>query len=184
SMGYDDTYFVDVSIRNDKSSTLPKDNNSYWYPSVSGSFVFSEMIDWQPLSYGKLRLSYAQAGSDLSPYQTELAYDIGTVYGGTNTLSVPSNLNNPNIEPSFSHSYEGGIDLNFFGRVSLSVTYYEKMNKNQIIPLDISGTSGYASATINAGLIENKGIEVELSGSPIETQELTWNSNFNLGKNQ
>src|SRR5699024_6310054 len=113
SLGYDETYFVDLSIRNDKSSTLPKDNNSYWYPSVSGSFVFSEVVNWEPLSFGKLRLSYAQAGSDLSPYQTTKVFGIGTVYDGTNTLSIPNNLNNSDIKPSFSHSYEGGIDLNF-----------------------------------------------------------------------
>lgn len=184
SLGYDDTYFVDLSVRNDKSSTLPKDDNSYWYPSVSSSFVFSELVDWDPLTFGKLRLSYAQAGSDLSPYQTTPVYSIGTNYGGTNTLSVPNNLNNPQIKPSFSHSYEGGFDLNFFGRLKLGFTYYEQKSENQIIPLDISGTTGYSSATINAGLIENKGIEVELSGTPIELNNLTWNSSFNLGRNQ
>jgi len=184
SLGYDETYFVDLSLRNDKTSTLPEDNNSYWYPSVSGSFVFSELVDWEPLTFGKLRLSYAQAGSDLSPYQTSAVYSIGTVYDGTNTLSVPNNLNNPEIEPSFSHSYEGGVDLNFYGRLKLSFTYYEQQNENQIIPLDISGTSGYNTATINAGLIENSGIEVELSGTPIETRDMVWNSKFNLGRNQ
>ena len=184
SLGYDETYFVDLSIRNDKSSTLPKDNNSYWYPSVSGSFVFSEVVNWEPLSFGKLRLSYAQAGSDLSPYQTTKVFGIGTVYDGTNTLSIPNNLNNSDIKPSFSHSYEGGIDLNFFGRLGISFTYYEQRNENQIIPLDISGASGYSTTTINAGLIENKGIEVELSGSPIEGQNFSWDSNFNLGRNK
>ncbi|MGM0545502.1 MAG: SusC/RagA family TonB-linked outer membrane protein [Bacteroidota bacterium] len=184
TLGYDDTYFLDLSVRNDKSSTLPEDNNSYWYPSVSGSFVFSEVVDWEPLSFGKLRLSYAQAGSDLSPYQTTPFYNIGTNYDGTNTLSVPNNLNNPEIQPSFSHSYEGGVDLSFFNRLELSFTYYEQQSENQIIPLDISGTSGYNTATINAGLIENKGIEVELSGTPIESDNFAWNSNFNLGRNQ
>jgi len=184
SLGYDDTYFVDLSVRNDKSSTLPLDNNSYWYPSVSGSFVFSEMMNWEPLSFGKLRLSYAQAGSDLSPYQTSPVYSVGTVYDGTNTLSVPNSLNNPEIKPSFSHSYEGGFDLNFFGRVKLNFTYYVQKSQDQIIPLDISGASGYNSAIINAGLIENKGIEVSLSGSPIQNQNFTWNSSFNFGRNQ
>src|SRR5699024_231886 len=184
SLGYDDTYFVDVSVRNDKSSTLPEDNNSYWYPSVSGSFVFSEVLNWEPLTLGKLRLSYAQAGSDLSPYQTMPAYAIGTVYDGVNTLSVPSNLNNSNIKPSFSHTYEAGIDLSFFNRLNISFTYYNQKNKNQIIPLTISGASGYGTATFNAGLIENKGVEVELSGSPIETNDFVWSADFNLGINQ
>src|SRR5699024_10843715 len=148
--------FIDFSLRNDKSSALPSNDNSYWYPSISGSFVFSELVDWEPLNFGKLRLSYAQAGSDLNPYQTTPVYSIGTVYNVINTLSVPNSLNNPNIKPSFSHSYEAGIDLNFFGRFGISFTYYKQRNENQIIPLNISGASGYSNAVINAGLIENK----------------------------
>ena len=183
SLGYDDTYFVDVSLRNDQSSTLPENNNSYWYPSVSGSFVFSELVNWDPLTYGKLRLSYAQAGSDLSPYQTTPVFNVGTVYDGTNTLTVPNNLNNPLIEPSFSHSYEGGFDLDFFNRLELNFTYYLQRNRNQIIPLNISGTTGYSSAIINAGLIENQGIEVGLSATPIENNDFSWQSNFNIGRN-
>jgi len=184
SLGYDDTYFLDLSMRNDKSSTLPRSNNSYWYPSVSGSMVFSELVDWEPLTFGKLRLSYAQAGSDLYPYQTTPVYAVGTVYDGTNTLSVPNSLNNPNIKPSFSYSYEGGVDLNFFGRMKVNFTYYLQKSQDQIIPLDISGTSGYSSAIINAGLIENRGIEVALSGTPIQNQNFTWNSSLNFGRNQ
>lgn len=184
SVGYDDTYFIDVSLRNDKTSTLPEDNNSYWYPSISGSFVFSELVDWEPLTFGKLRLSYAQAGSDLQPYRTTSFYGVGTVYDNTNTFFVPDRLNNPDIKPSFAHSYEGGVDLSFFGRLELNFTYYQQQNRNQIIPLDISGTSGYTSAVINAGLIENRGIELSLSGTPIETRDIAWNAKFNLGRNQ
>jgi hypothetical protein len=183
SIGYKDSYFVDVSLRNDKSSTLPDDNNSYWYPSVSGSFVFSELVDWAPLSLGKLRASYAKAGTDLGPYQTTQSFIVGNQYQNINTLSVPDNLDNPNIRPSFSTSYEAGIDLRFFGRVGLNFTYYKQETRDQIIPLDISGTSGYSSATINAGLIENSGIELSLSGSPIQSNAFAWNSTFNLARN-
>lgn len=184
SLGYKETYFVDVSLRNDKSSTLPEDNNSYWYPSVSGSFVFSEVVDWEPLTFGKLRASYAKAGTDLDPYQTTQNYIVGDNYDNVNTLSLPDNLDNPNIKPSFSTSYEAGIDLRFLGRVELNFTYYEQETRNQIIPLDISGTSGYGSATINAGLIKNSGIELSLSGSPIQNNTFAWNSTFNLARNQ
>ncbi len=183
SMGYKDTYFVDVSIRNDKSSTLPDDNNSYWYPSVSGSFVFSELVDWAPLSFGKLRASYAKAGTDLEPYQTRQSFIVGNQYENINTLSVPDNLDNPEIKPSFSTSYEAGIDLRFFGRLGLNFTYYKQETRDQIIPLDISGTSGYSSATINAGLIKNSGIELSLSGSPIQSNAFAWKSTFNLARN-
>ncbi|HEY0739925.1 MAG TPA: SusC/RagA family TonB-linked outer membrane protein [Chryseosolibacter sp.] len=188
SFGYRDTYFIDASIRNDNSSTLPANNNSYWYPSVSASLVFSELMNWRPLSLGKLRLSYAQAGADLEPYETSSFFNIGTVYSGppsVNTLTVPDNLNNPNIKPSFAHSYEAGIDLRFMeGRAGLSFTYYQQINKNQILRLDVSGTSGYGSATINAGEIENKGIELTLTGTPLKGQRFSWDVMFNVARNR
>lgn len=188
SLGYKDTYFLDASIRNDVSSALPEDNNSYWYPSVSASFVFSELLAWNPLSFGKMRLSYAQAGSDLNAYQTTAFYNVGTVYTGPttiNTLYVPDNLNNPNIKPSFAHSYEAGIDLRFLsGRLGLDFTYYKQRNKNQIIDLQVSGTSGYSTATINAGLIQNDGIEVVLTGTPVQTSDFSWDVLFNLNRNR
>ncbi|MFD1096743.1 SusC/RagA family TonB-linked outer membrane protein [Salegentibacter chungangensis] len=185
SLGYLDTYFIDASIRNDNSSALPEDNNSYWYPSVSGSMIFSELMDWDPLSFGKIRASYAKAGSDLSPYQTKEAFGVGTVYGNTNTLFVPDNLNNPDIQPSFAHSYEAGLDLRFFkSRLGIDFTYYEQKNKNQIISLDVSGASGYESSTINAGLIQNKGIELSLTGKPVKTDNFTWDVIFNINRNR
>ncbi|MDX1602728.1 MAG: SusC/RagA family TonB-linked outer membrane protein [Salinimicrobium sediminis] len=185
SLGYEDTFFVDASLRNDNSSALPEDNNSYWYPSISGSVIFSEFMDWDPMSFGKFRASYAQAGSDLGPYETTMGFGVGTVYEGTNTLFVPDNLNNPNIEPSFAHSYELGLDLRFFdSRLGIDLTYYEQKNKNQIINLDVSGTSGFSSTTINAGLIENKGIEVAITARPIETEKFFWDTNLNFASNE
>lgn len=185
SFGYKNTYFIDASIRNDNSSTLPEANNSYWYPSLSGSFVFSELMGWRPLSFGKVRLSYAKAGADLDPFRTSPFFGIGTVYSGTNTLFVPDALNNPNIEPSFAHSYEAGIDLKFFNnRLGVDFTYYEQKNKNQIIDLNVSGTSGFSAAIINAGLISNKGIELTLTGSPIRTKSFSWESTLNLSRNR
>lgn len=188
SLGYKNTYFLDASIRNDNSSALPVDNNSYWYPSVSGSFVFSELTKWKPLSFGKLRLSFAKAGSDLSPYQTSFVYALGTVYTSTPTiptLAVPDNLANPNIEPAFANSYEAGIDLQFFkNRLGIDFTYYVQKNKNQIIQLDVSGASGYGSTTINAGLIQNKGIELTLSGTPFKCKNFSWDATFNLARNR
>ncbi|WP_245683911.1 SusC/RagA family TonB-linked outer membrane protein [Rhodohalobacter halophilus] len=186
SLGYLDTYYVDLSIRNDKSSALPESDNSYWYPSVSSSIVFSELVDWDQLTLGKVRASYAQAGSDLSPYRTTPYFIVGTEYGSINTLAIPSTLNNPNIKPAFAHSYEAGFDLRFFDRIGVAFTYYHQKNENQIINLDVSGTSGYGAAAINAGLIENKGIELSLNGQPIQTQTFSWDAtiNFNRNRNQ
>ncbi len=185
SFGYKNTYFLDASIRNDNSSTLPTTNNSYWYPSLSGSFVFSEMIDWRHLSFGKVRLSYAKAGSDLSPYQTSQTFGVGGVYGTTNTLSVPDRLANPDIKPSFANSFEAGLDLRFFkNRLGIDFTYYVQNNKNQILNLDVSGTSGVTSTVINAGHIQNKGYEISLTGTPIQSKNLLWTIALNVAHNQ
>jgi TonB-linked SusC/RagA family outer membrane protein len=185
SVGFRDTYYLDASIRNDNSSALPEANNSYWYPSLSGSFVFSQLLDWDTLSFGKIRGSYAKAGSDLDPYQTTESFGVGTVYDGTNTSFVPDNLNNPTIEPSFAHSYETGMELRFFkNRLGFDFTYYEQKNKKQIISLDVSGASGYSSSTINAGLIENKGIELTINANPIQTDVFSWDATFNINRNR
>ncbi|SFT38637.1 TonB-linked outer membrane protein, SusC/RagA family [Algoriphagus locisalis] len=188
SLGYNNTYFVDASLRNDNSSTLPVDNNSYWYPSLSASWVFSELIKSETMTLGKLRLSYAQAGSDLSPYSTTSFFNVGSTYTGAstvNTLSVPDNLNNPNIKPSFAHSYEAGVDFKFYeGRVGLSFTYYNQRNENQILNLDVSGTSGFGSATINAGEIVNKGLELAITATPFRSEKFNWDVAFNLSRNR
>ncbi|MEO7293905.1 MAG: SusC/RagA family TonB-linked outer membrane protein, partial [Ginsengibacter sp.] len=158
SFGYKDIYFIDASVRNDVSSSLPVNSNSYAYPSVSGSIVFSDLLKIKPLSYGKVRASYAVAGSDLAPYQTGTSFSVGTVYATSSstisTLSVPDKLNNPNIKPSFANAFEAGIDVRFFNnRLGAEFTYYNQQNKDQIIPLDVSGASGYSSTVVNAGLI-------------------------------
>lgn len=185
SFGFKNTYFIDASIRNDNSSTLPKSNNSYWYPSVSGSLVFSELVKWKPLSFGKIRLSYAQAGADLSPYRTSTNYGIGTTYGAISTLFIPDALNNPLIEPSFAHSYEAGIDLKWFkNRLGIDFTIYKQDNRNEIIDLNVSGTSGYSSAVINAGLISNKGVELTLTGIPFMKKNFTWETTINFARNR
>ncbi|MEJ7738334.1 MAG: SusC/RagA family TonB-linked outer membrane protein [Chitinophagaceae bacterium] len=189
SFGYKDTYFLDASIRNDVSSALPANNNSYWYPSLSGSFVFSQLINWRPLSFGKIRAGYAIAGSDLDPYQTSTTYALGGVYPGTtgtiNTLTVPDNLKNPNIKPSFANSFEIGTDLRFLNnRLGLEFTYYNQQNKDQIINLSVSGASGFDQTVVNAGLIENKGIELSLTGRPVQSKMFSWDATFNFARNE
>ena len=189
SFGYKDTYFIDASIRNDISSALPKDNNSYWYPSVSGSFLFSNLLKSKVLSYGKLRASYAMAGSDFAAYQTAFTYGFGSNYpataGSINTLLVPDNLKNPNLKPSFANSYEAGIDLKFLNnRIGAEFTVYQQRNKNQVINLSVSGASGFDNTVVNAGLIENKGVELSLSGRPVQSKIFTWDAQFNFAHNK
>jgi len=188
SFGYKDIYFLDATFRRDVSSSLPVNNNAYSYPSVSGSIVFSELLKWKALSFGKLRASYAVAGFDLAPYQTGTSFSLGTVYTGTTTinpLTVPDVLNNPDIKPSFSKAFEVGMDLRFFkNRVGIEATYYKQRNEDQILQLDVSGASGYASSVINAGLIENKGIEIALNAMPVQSKFFTWNTTLNFARNR
>ncbi len=184
TLGYKNIYFLDASLRNDISSTLPQNNNSYLYPSVSGSVVFSELLKWQPLSYGKARLSFAQAGSDIPPYLTTGYFNLGQPYNSTFPMDVPDTLNNPNLKPSLGTAYEAGLDLKFFqNRLSISATWYRQNNKNAVLPLDVSGTSGYTTSIINAGNIENHGIELSVSGTIIKTRNVSWTSTFNVSHN-
>ncbi|HUS02023.1 MAG TPA: SusC/RagA family TonB-linked outer membrane protein [Chitinophagaceae bacterium] len=189
SFGYKDIYFVDGSIRNDVSSTLPVNNNSYSYPSISGSIIFSELLKLKSLSYGKIRTSYAIAGADLAPYQTGNSFSVGTTYTGAaatiNPLTLPDVLNNPDIKPSFAKSFEAGIDVRFLNnRVGAEFTYYRQKNENQIIQLDVPGSSGYSATVINAGLIENKGFELSLTGKPIQSNFFTWDTRLNFARNR
>jgi len=190
SLGYKNIWFLDASVRNDYSSALPEDNNSYYYPSISGSMVFSELINWQPLSMGKVRLGYATAGADLQPYLTTPNYSVASPYvpaGGStiNSLFEPDVLYNPNLNPTLGKSYEAGMDFKFFNnRLGLNLTWYHQKNENQVLTLPVSGATGYTSAIINAGLIENKGYEIALSATPVQMAKLNWSVNFNISRNR
>lgn len=188
SFGYKDIYFIDATVRNDISSALPSNNNSYVYPSVSGSVVFSDLMKWKPLSFGKLRASYAIAGSDLAAYEISPIFVAGATYAdGTsiiNTMTLPSTLRNQNIKPSFAKSIEIGTELKFFNnRVGADLTYYNQLNEDQIINLTVSGASGYSSTKINAGKIRNKGLELSLNAIPLKSKDFEWNSVLNFAKN-
>ena len=136
-------------------------------------------------SFGKLRASYTQAGADPAPYQVMQTYGVGGIYGSINTLYETDGLANPNIKPAFASSYELGADLQFFsGRLGLDFTYYYQRNRNQIIDFDVSGTSGYGATTINAGIIDNKGIEIALTATPVRTDNVVWTSAFNINRNK
>jgi TonB-linked SusC/RagA family outer membrane protein len=184
SIGYGDFIYIDASARNDWSSTLPKVNNSYFYPSVSGSLIFSEFIPKNNiLSFGKLRAGYAKVGTDVGPYQINPIFSTGTAYGSTPTQFIPSTLLNQDLKPGLSSSYEGGIDLKFFNnKVGIEFTAYQNDNKNQIIPLAVTGTSGYNFAIINAGNIQTKGLELHLFFNPIKSNTFDWNFDINLDK--
>ena len=184
TLGYDNTYYLDVSLRNDISSALPANNNNYLYPSVSASLVFSELVKWKALSFGKLRLSYAQAGSDIAAYQTTNFYRLGNPYGTNFPMTVPDTLNNPELKPSLGTAYEAGIDVRFLkNRAGFSFTWYHQENKDAVLPLDVPGPSGFTSYIINAGNIQNKGIELSINGTPLKTKNAGWTTTLNFSRN-
>ncbi|MCX6214953.1 SusC/RagA family TonB-linked outer membrane protein [Spirosoma sp.] len=187
SVGFRDFVFVEASIRNDWSSTLPKANNAYLYPSVSAGVILTELLPKsQVLSYAKVRAGYAQVGTDVGPYQTALAYTSGQPYGSNATAFLPGTLPNASLKPGLSSSYEGGIDLKFLNnRIGVEFTAYQNDNKNQIIPLPVAPTSGYTNAVVNAGLIRTSGLELHIYANPIRsTSGFNWEFDINADRNR
>lgn len=188
SLGYNDLLFLDATVRNDWSSTLPVNANSFIYPSFTGSFVFSQLkslshLDW--LSFGKVRLGWAQAGNDTDPYQLSKVYDAEQSFDGNPSYSLPNVLNNANLKPEITSSCETGLNVQFFkNRLGLDFTYYNNNSRNQILAVPVSSAFGYESKFLNAGKINNKGIEVILTGTPIKHENFTWNSAINFAKNK
>ena len=172
NVGWKHLVYLDATLRGDQSSTLPIGNNVYVYPSFSGSFVFSELLKQSDLMpYGKFRLSWAQVGSDTDPYQLGLVYSKskftypGYTIGYINNSTMP----NKNLKPTKTNSFELGLEMKFLkNRIGLDFTYYTQNSKNQIMGMASSWTSGYNYRLINAGEIENKGIEIALNTRPIE----------------
>lgn len=185
TLGYRDYLFLEVNGRNDWSSSLPVDNNSYLYGGVSGSFIYSEFIQNDWLSYGKLRASIARVGTDTDPYRILQAYTMGNPYGSSPLLSVPNQLANAELKPTLSTSYEIGTEIRFFNdRLMFDYNYYNRSAKDQILPLTVSSASGYSTVLINAGQIDNWGHEFSLGGTPIRNEHFTWDLNANIGINR
>ncbi|GHV22850.1 SusC/RagA family TonB-linked outer membrane protein [Clostridia bacterium] len=188
SVGYKDFVYLDVTGRNDWSSTLPKENNSYFYPSVGVSWLPTEMLHIPSrLFYGKLRASYAQVGNDTSPYRLLPYMDLGSgnIYGGYKYVSLPGTVPNNHLKPERTRSLEAGADLRFLNsRMNLDVTYYQSNSFDQIVEADMSYSSGYSKRVFNAGEIENKGWEVALNTIPVELKNFQWSLDFNFTKNE
>jgi len=185
SFGYNSSLYLDITGRNDWSSTLPAENNSYFYPSATASYVFSEVFDVPAVSFGKVRLGWAQVGNDTSPYQTGITYAINPNYGSNGSATVPNAQNNPNLRPEKTTSLEFGVEVNFFNdRVRLDATYYNATTEDLIFNVPVSPASGYSSTVLNAGKTSNKGVEIALAATPVATENLTWNIGLNFAKNR
>ena len=187
SLGYKHTYYIEGTLRGDKSSTLPLNHNTYVYPSVSGSMVFSEFIkNKRIISFGKLRASWAKVGSDTDPYQLALNYATAKYSYPGFTIGMINNYTQPNkdLKPTMTSSYELGLEMKFFNyRMGLDITYYNQNSRDQIIRLASSSTSGYANRLINAGEIQNRGVEIALNGRALQLKDFAWDLGVNFSKN-
>ena len=189
-LGYKNEIFVDFSVRNDWSSTLPEDNNSYLYPAVSVSGVITDILNIKSnvLSFAKIRGSWAQVGGDTDPYQLNPTVSFGDGWNASTkllNLYVPNTLPNTTLKPQKNESLEFGADLRFFlDRVRLDVTYYNTKALNQIVDIATSAASGYTAKTVNAGRIDNKGVEILLALTPVKTGDFKWDITFNYSRNR
>jgi len=183
NLAYKNYLFLEATARNDWSSTLPTQNNSFFYPSVSGSFVFSELIKPNNiLSYGKLRASIAKVGNDTDPYQLLTTFSKGTIasgfgstifpFGNVAALQAGTTLGNPNLKPEITTAYEVGTELSFFNnRFGVDFTYYKNKSKNQILAIPIPNSTGYGFSVINVGEVQNKGLELTLKGTAVKSTD-------------
>ncbi len=188
-IGYKSMLYLDITGRNDWSSTLPEENNSYFYPSVSLSAVLSDMFNVpsnSALSFAKLRLGWAQVGNDTSPFRLADPFFLGTPVGDNPTASPTNTLPNFDLKPEIQTSYEVGADVRLFNdRIGIDATYYNTISENQILAIDLPESTGKTSRIINAGEIKNQGLEILLSTTPVKSAKgLTWNTLFNFSLNR
>ena len=177
---------LDVTGRNDWSSTLPAGKNSFFYPSAGAAFVFTDALGIRSdvLSYGKLRASWTRVGNDTDPYQLAAVYGAGTPWAGAPTFTAPNQLPNASLKPEETTGQEVGMDLSFYNdRLTFNATVYQKSTTNQILPVSVSGTTGYTSAVVNSGDLRNRGIELQVTTIPVRTRDFSWTLSANWSKN-
>ena len=181
-IGFRNYLFLDLTARNDWSSTLPADNRSFFYPSAGLSAVVSEMVTLpEVISFAKVRASYAKVGNDTDPYQTSSRV---TYIGGNGGILFPqTTAANPNLRPEMSNSIEFGADVRFFkSRLGLDFTYFKTNTKDQIFYINTPESSSKSRAVVNGGEVQNNGIELVLTATPIQTQNFTWDITANYAE--
>jgi len=193
SVGYKEILFVDATIRTDWDSALPAGRNAFTYPSVSTSFIFSEFLGNQNfLSFGKVRASYAEVGQEIvdangnaNPYSTQLTYALGNPYGSNATMGVPNALIAPDLTAATTSAIEFGVELAFLqGRIRTDFSYYNYDNTNELINVSAPATSGFTSLLLNAGKGYTRGWDAMIGGTPVKTDVITWDINFNFARSK
>ncbi|PMD98105.1 SusC/RagA family TonB-linked outer membrane protein [Siphonobacter sp. BAB-5405] len=187
NLGFRNYLFLDLTARNDWSSALPASNRSYFYPSAAVSAVLTDMFSVQSsfLSFAKIRGGIARVGNDTDPYRLLQAFDYANAWGSQASLKESNELLNAELKPEITSSYEIGTELKFWqNRIGLDVTYYDKQSYNQILKVDVSNASGFSSKWLNAGLLQNRGVEIQLTGTAVKTNSFKWDITLNWARNQ
>ncbi len=185
SVGYKDMLYLDGTFRKDNDSTLPTGSNEYSYSSVSASFLASELLEVDWLDNLKVRANYGETGNGTEAYQVFNTYLISDPFNGSPQFTNDDRLKNQNLKPELTSEIEFGIEAAFLkNRVGFDISYYNRDTKNQIVPIEVSGASGYVERVINAGKINNKGIEILLYGTPVKIKDFSWDITLNFAKNQ
>jgi TonB-linked SusC/RagA family outer membrane protein len=186
-IGFRNYAFLNVTGRNDWSSTLPTANLSYFYPSVNGSLVLTEAFDWKSdaLSYLKLRGGWSKVGKATTPYQLINTYNFTAPFGSNPQQSAASISLNPNLKPETTTSGEAGFEAGFLkDRIRLDLSVYNTNSINQILNVDVSQATGYSQELINGGRINNKGLEVQLTANTVKSRDFNWDITFNYSRNK
>lgn len=184
--GYRDVWFVDVTGRNDWSSTLPADNNSYFYPSVASSLIFSDLVELPAVSYGKLRLGWARVANDAPVYQLVDPYIGDDPFGSAPRFTASNTLRNFDLKPELTDSWEIGGELRFLDdRFGLDLTYYNSETSNQIVGVQVTPLTGFSSRMVNAGTVANRGIELAVDAVALSLRNgFRWDVMGTFGRNR
>ncbi|TDH26773.1 SusC/RagA family TonB-linked outer membrane protein [Segetibacter sp. 3557_3] len=185
-VSYKDLIYLTATGRNDWSSTLPIENRSYFYPSISGSFIFSQLLPRNSiLSFGKVRASWAQVGKDANAYATLTYVNSPYTIGNMTAIGNQYTSGNAALKPEIQRSWEVGGEFRFLkGRIGLDYTYYHTETANQIAQPRLSNASGYILTSINSGSVINKGMEIALSGKPVVGKDFGWDATLNFSYNK
>lgn len=200
-LGWKEQLFLDITGRNDWSSTLPKDNNNFFYPGVTASWIFTETfkdkINPAFISFGKLRAAFGKTGNDASPYYTNNTFVSGfanTPYNGsainfpmsngTNSFKTAATKGSSTLKPEMTSEWEFGTEIHFLNnRLSLDAAYYDRTTSDMIMQLNADPASGYSYIMTNFGKVNNHGIEIALNATPIRSKDWQWDVNVNFAKN-
>ncbi len=186
-LSYNDFLFLNATARNDWSSTLPKADNSFLYPSVNASFIFTDALkmDNNILNYGKIRGGWANVGRDADAYQINKVFGLGAVFAGQPTVFVPAVLGNPDLKPENTEEFEIGTDLELFNkRILIDFTWYKKTTTDLISQVNVPTSTGYSALLTNIGEMQNEGVEIGLTLMPFRSEDFSWTSYTTFTKNK